>query len=76
MHGYMSAYINTVIYFSYVVLSIMDPSVNIYKAALSYQTGAGFDFPLYQGRSQFKQKFYFPVCQGRAKYGQGIGDVF
>ena len=29
----------------------MDPRVDIYKSALSHQTGAGFDFSVYQGRS-------------------------
>ena len=48
------------------LLSIMDPRVDIYKAALSHQTGVGFDFSVYQGRSQFGQGFYFPVYQGRA----------
>ena len=53
----------------------MDPRVDIYKAALSNQTGAGFDFPVYQGRSQFGQAFNFPVFQGRAQHGQGIEDI-
>ena len=53
----------------------MDPRVNIYKASLSPQTGAGFDFSVYQGRSQFGQGFNFFVFQGRAQYGQGIGDI-
>ena len=37
----------------------MDPRVDIYKRAFSHQTGAGFDFPVYQGRSQFDQGFNF-----------------
>ena len=53
----------------------MDPRVDIYKAALSHQTGTGFDFPVYQGRSQFGQGFNFPVFQGRTQHGQGIGDI-
>ena len=53
----------------------MDPRVDIYKAALSHQTGGDFDFPVYQGRSKFAQGFNFPVFQGRAQHGQGIGDI-
>ena len=53
----------------------MDPRVDIYKAALLHQTGAGFDFPVYKGRSQFGQGFNFPVFQGRAQHGQGIKDI-
>ena len=53
----------------------MDPRVDIYKAALSHQTGANFDFFVYQGRSQFGQGFNFPVFQGRAQHAQGIGDI-
>ena len=53
----------------------MDQRVDIYKAALSHQTGAGFDFPVYQGRSQLGQGFNFPVFQGRAQHGKGIGDI-
>lgn len=51
----------------------MDPRVDIYQAALSHQTGAGFDFSVYQGRSQFGQGFNFPVYQGQRGYG--LGDV-
>ena len=54
----------------------MDSRVHIAKAALSHQTGAGFDFSVYQGRFQFGQRFYFPIYQGHAKSGHGIGDVF
>ena len=39
----------------------MDPGVDIYKAALSHQPYAGFDFSVDQGRSQFVQGFNFPV---------------
>ena len=47
----------------------MDPRVDIYKAALSHQTGAGFDFSVYKGRSQFRISKPRPIRQG-------IGDVF
>ena len=39
----------------------MDLHGDIYKEALSHQTGAGFDFFVYQGRYQFEQGFNFPV---------------
>ena len=51
----------------------MDPRVDIYQAALSHQTGAGFDFSVYQGRSQFGQGFNFPVYHGQS--GAGLGDI-
>ena len=41
----------------------IDSRVDIYIAALSHQIGAGFDIPVYQGRSQFRQGFNFPVFQ-------------
>ena len=53
----------------------MDPRVDIYQAALSHQTGAGFDFPVFAGRSQFGQGFNFPVFYGRSQFGNGLGDV-
>jgi hypothetical protein len=52
----------------------MDPRVEIYQAALSHQTGAGFDFAVYQGRSQYGQGFNFPVFRGQTGNGF-IGDA-
>lgn len=52
----------------------MDPRVEIYQAALSHQTGAGFDFSVYHGRSQFGQGFNFEVYKGQR--GDGLGDIF
>jgi len=51
----------------------MDPRVDIYQAALSQQTGAGFDFSVYQGRSQFGQGLNFNVFRGQK--GDGLGDI-
>ena len=53
----------------------MDPRFDIYKAALSHRTGAGYDFPAYQGRSQFGYGFNFLVFQGRAQHRQNIVDI-
>ena len=53
----------------------MDPRVDIYKAAFSHQTGGGFDFSVYQGRSQFGHGFNFPVYQCREQKGGGLGDI-
>ena len=76
MRGLLLVYINKC-YFYFIIFLItnMDQRVDIYKAALSHQTGAGFDFFVYQGRFQFEQGFNFPVFQGRAQHGQGIGDI-
>ena len=51
----------------------MDPRVEIYKSALSHQTGAGFDFSVYQGRPQFGNGFNFQVFRGQN--GGGVGDI-
>ena len=63
-------------YFEFIIIlnTIIDPRVDIYKAALSHQTGAGIDFPVYRGRFKFGQGFNFLVYQGRTQQGQGIGD--
>ena len=42
---------------------------------MSHQTGAGFDFPVYQCRFQFGQGSNFSVFQDRAQHRQGIGDI-
>ena len=64
-------------YFYFIIFLILniDPRVDIYKAALLHQTCAGFDFPDYQGPTQFGQGFNLPVFQGRAQHGQGIGNI-
>jgi hypothetical protein len=54
----------------------MDSRVNILKAAFDHQTGGGFNFPVYQGRTQYGHGFDFPVFQGRSQEGAGLGDVF
>lgn len=53
----------------------MDPRVSFFKAAFSQQYGAGYDFPVFQGKAQYGMGFNFPVYQGRYQYGQGFGDV-
>ena len=42
---------------------------------MSDQTGACFDYFVYNGRSQFGQGLNFPVFQGCAKHGQSIEDI-
>jgi hypothetical protein len=45
------------------------------NGGITYQSGEGFEFPVYQGRaSQYGYGFGFPVYQGRAtQYGSGFG---
>ena len=49
--------------------------MNILIAVFDQQRGKGFDFPVYQGRTQYDHGFNFTVFQGGAQYGAGFGDV-
>lgn len=49
--------------------------VDRYVDALGPQTGGGFEFPVYAGRTMSGRGFNFPVYAGRYQYGQGFSDV-